>query len=102
MLQYKWTYEFIVESFESITNMVVSSFTHNIFNASHQMVNQLKIEYGKKPKEKQRRFTLKGDDDITSNSKRNKTKIENAEQSECRPFRSMHDGGGGGGMLTRS
>lgn len=35
MFHYKWTNEFIVESFESITDMVVSRFAHNIFDTSH-------------------------------------------------------------------
>lgn len=42
MFQYQWTNEFIVESLEFVSNMVVSGFANNIFHASHQMINQLK------------------------------------------------------------
>lgn len=41
VLQYKWTNEFIIESFEFVANIVIASFAHDIFHTSHQMINQL-------------------------------------------------------------
>lgn len=39
VLQYKWTNEFIIESFEFVAHIVVSSFANDILHASHQMID---------------------------------------------------------------